>query len=146
MVDQLDRQSITRYVERTRTQTEDSLINERAKMYQKMKYWMPYMDMSNKYRMILGFLLFITNATLCFFARGLDVFVGILGSTTMPFITYVIPGALYYTHLIAEEESITSSSIKSGFLWKKLFSACFVTIGLVFIFIFVGISTYDLYD
>jgi hypothetical protein len=37
-------------VERTRTQSQESLINERAKKYQQKKYWMPYMDMSNKYR------------------------------------------------------------------------------------------------
>jgi hypothetical protein len=52
-------------VERTRTQSQESLINERAKKYQQKKYWMPYMDMSNKFRKLLGFSLFLINAILC---------------------------------------------------------------------------------
>jgi hypothetical protein len=61
----LHRSSLTKYVERTRTQSQESLINERAKKYQQKKYWMPYMDMSNKYRKLLGFSLFLINAILC---------------------------------------------------------------------------------
>ena len=63
------------------------------------------MDMNNTYRRLLGFGLFVINGSLCLGSKNLDVIVGVLGSTSMPFIAFVIPGALYYTHLVAEEES-----------------------------------------
>ena len=71
----------------------------RPKKDQHKKYWMPYMDMSNKYRKMIGFTLFLLNSILSVFSENLDIIVSVLGSTTMPFITYVIPGALYYTYL-----------------------------------------------
>jgi Transmembrane amino acid transporter protein len=70
------------------------------------------MDMEKRYKQWIGFALFVANTTLCVGAPGLEIIVSILGSTTMPFITYVIPGALYYMHLLTEDQS--SSIMGSG--------------------------------
>ena len=93
------------------------------------------MDMSNKYRKILGFSLFLINAILCVVSQSLDVVVGVLGSTSMPFITFVIPGALYYTQVISEEGSNSRNSSANKF-WpsratiQKLGSIAFMFFGL----------------
>jgi len=59
---------------------------------------MPYMDMSEKTRKVLGLIVYLLNLVLGIFIVKLDLFVSIMGSTTMPFISFVIPGALYYMH------------------------------------------------
>jgi hypothetical protein len=64
---------------------------------------MPYMDMNEKIRKSLGLLLYLINITLAWFNYNIDVYVSILGSTTMPFISFIIPGALYYQHLKIED-------------------------------------------
>ena len=94
------------------------------------------MDMSNKYRKLLGFSLFLFNAILCVAWQSLDKLVAVLGSTSMPFITFIIPGALYYTQLISEEGSNSRKSLPSKFClsqatWEKLGSIVFLSLGLV---------------
>ena len=93
------------------------------------------MDMSNKYRKLLGFSLFVFNAILCVAWQSLDKLVAVLGSTSMPFITFIIPGALYYTQLISEEGSPSRKSLRSKFFltqatWEKLGSIAFLSLGL----------------
>ncbi len=104
LVDQLMRSSITNYVKKTRKMTEKLLIKDRRKEDQKLNYWMPYMDMNSNVRKILGFTLFIINALLAWFNSNIDLYVSILGSTTMPFISFVIPGVMYYQHLKIEDD------------------------------------------
>ena len=77
---------------------------------------MPYMDMSNKYRKLLGFSLFLSSAILCVVWETLDKVVAVLGSTSMPFITFVIPGALYYKQLISEEGSNSRKSLTGKYM------------------------------
>ena len=95
------------------------------------------MDMSNKYRKLLGFSLFVFNAILCVAWQSLDKLVAVLGSTSMPFITFIIPGALYYTQLISEEGSPSRKSLRnnkfclSQATWEKLGSIAFLSLGLV---------------
>ena len=109
------------------------------------------MEMNKKYRNFLGISLFLINAILTLTAKNLDAVVGLLGSTSMPFIIFVIPGALYYTQLIVEDESNSTLTNKSGrccrrLTWEKIGSVAFASTGLIFILFFVTICTHDFFD
>ena len=98
------------------------------------------MDMKSKHRKLLGFGLFVINASLCLASKNLDVIVGVLGSTSMPFISFVIPGLLYYTHLVAEEESSSVlRHLTKSQTWQKIGSIIFAVIGLLFIIFYITI-------
>jgi hypothetical protein len=83
--------------------TEKLLLYSRKNSDRKLNYWMPYMDMNEAMRKGLGLSLYLINITLAWFIDNIDVYVSILGSTTMPFISFIIPGALYYQHLKIED-------------------------------------------
>lgn len=51
------------------------LIQDRREEDRELNYWMPYMDMSNKTRKILGFILLIINIATGLFIVKLDIFV-----------------------------------------------------------------------
>ncbi len=92
---------------KTKSKTEKLLIKDRPKKDRELNYWMPYMDMSEKTRKVLGLTVYLLNLVLGIFIVKLDLFVSIMGSTTMPFISFVIPGALYYMHLKIEDDPST---------------------------------------
>ncbi len=116
--------------------TEKLLIKDRRKEDQKLNYWMPYMDMNSNVRKILGFGLFIINALLAWFNSNIDLYVSILGSTTMPFISFVIPGAMYYQHLKIEDDPKTK--------FKRIACLIYCTLGFFFVLIYTTISVHEL--
>ena len=93
------------------------------------------MDMNEKIRKSLGLLLYLINITLAWFNYNIDVYVSILGSTTMPFISFIIPGALYYQHLKIEDLENTHG-IRVGCL-------IFCILGFLSIAFFLTISIHD---
>jgi Mn2+/Fe2+ NRAMP family transporter len=96
---------------------------------------MPYMDMSDKTRKLMGFLLYILMLLPIFFQSKVDFMVSLLGSTTMPFITFVIPGLLYYYHL-QHEDTINK---------KEEYSAiAFTLMGFIFIIFYNTIAYHEL--
>jgi hypothetical protein len=136
LVDQLNRQSITNYVKKTSKMTEKLLIKDRRKEDQKLNYWMPYMDMSNNVRKCLGLVLFIINALLAYFNSNIDLYVSILGSTTMPFISFILPGALYYILLTIDDEPNNKL--------KRIGCLIFCILGFLFILFYTTISVHEL--
>ncbi len=97
------------------------------------------MSMKNSTRKLLGLSLFLINAFLCIVTIDLDFVVELLGSTTMPFIAYVIPGALYYMYIKSEESTEKQ-------LWKKLGCLALMSIGLIFIACYITISINDFFE
>jgi hypothetical protein len=116
--------------------TEKLLIKDRRKEDQKLNYWMPYMDMSNNVRKCLGLILFIINALLAWFNSNIDLYVSILGSTTMPFISFILPGALYYIHLTIDDDP--NSKL------KRIGCLIFCTLGFLFILFYTTIAVHEL--
>ena len=116
--------------------TEKLLIKDRRKEDQKLNYWMPYMDMSNNVRKCLGLILFIVNAVLAWFNSNIDLYVSILGSTTMPFISFILPGALYYILLTIDDDP--SNKL------KRIGCLIFCILGFLFILFYTSISVHEL--
>ena len=116
--------------------TEKLLIKDRRKEDQKLNYWMPYMDMSNKLRQGLGLILFLINALLAYYNSNIDLYVSILGSTTMPFISFILPGALYYILLTIDDDP--SNKL------KRIGCLIFCSLGFLFILFYTTISVHEL--
>lgn len=116
--------------------TEKLLLKDRRKEDQMLNYWMPYMDMSNKVRKILGGILFIINAVLAWYNSNIDLYVSILGSTTMPFISFIIPSALCYQHLTIEDDPSTKC--------KRIGCIVFCSLGFLLILFYMTISVHEL--
>jgi hypothetical protein len=99
---------------------------------------MPYMDMADLTRKKIGAFLFGLNVVLCLTELGvhsLDNLVNLLGSTTMPFITFAIPGVLYYKHLKLEEGVSR---------WKLAGAAGFAGLGFLFNAYFMTMSIHNM--
>ena len=116
--------------------TEKLLIKNRRKEDRKLNYWMPYMDMSNNVRKCLGLILFIINGLLAWFNSNIDLYVSILGSTTMPFIGFILPGAMYYIHLTIEDDPSAK--------FKRIGCLIFCILGFLFIMFYMTISVHEL--
>ena len=93
------RDSITNFVDKSRKTSEEGLKERRLTINKDRKYWMPYMDMDDETRKALGLILFLLTALLLVINANIDKIINLMGSTTTPFITFVIPGILYHYHL-----------------------------------------------
>jgi amino acid permease len=72
----------------------DVLQSENIK---EQRYWMAYMDMPSRYRLILRTVLFIFNISFIFVDFGnIGQISNIIGSTTVPLMIYTFPGFVFY--------------------------------------------------
>lgn len=65
-------------------------------LIKKQRYWMAYMDMNPKLRIVLQFIVLLINFSIIALQFNIGIFINFIGSTTIPLMIYVFPGYLYY--------------------------------------------------
>lgn len=98
--DQLVNSSVSTYVDKVMSAHNPPQEKDfRSGKNKNLLYWMPYMEMGNLPRYILGLSLYLFTVGILLVIENIDFIIDMLGSTTMPLIIMVIPGYFYSLHL-----------------------------------------------
>ncbi|CDW89280.1 UNKNOWN [Stylonychia lemnae] len=132
---------------RTRFITSIEITDDQCKSFmvglKEKKYWMAYMDMKKKHRLILGFILFLVNAIILCVNVEVKAIVNLLGSTTIPLLIYVFPGYLYHEYHKQDSSLILMMSM-NRFHYK--FSQIFSILGGLLILVYSTSLIYNTSD
>lgn len=97
---------------------------------------MPYMDMSNRSRKVIALIIYLTILAIMVFQKWIDFLISLLGATTMPFITFIIPGILIYQHALHGDEE--------GSRLEVFLALTFVSVGFLSILFYTSTTFHGL--